>query len=212
MPVKKRFREEPKLTECQAAVTSIDGKTLTLDETVFFAFAGGQASDRGSIGGIPVVEARAEGQEIFYTLEEEPSFGVGNTVKVEVDAGNREKIMRLHSAAHLVYLLFEETLGSTKLIGSNVTASKARLDYEYPESIKAKLPELEEKSNRFFSEDHGIVTVPDEEKPDRWLWQCQDWKIPCGGTHVASSKKIGPVRLKRRNIGGGKERIEITLA
>jgi Ser-tRNA(Ala) deacylase AlaX len=36
--------------------------------------------------------------------------------------------------------------------------------------------------------------------------------MPCGGTHVARTGEIGPVRLKRRNVGAGKERVEVTLA
>jgi len=36
-------------------------------------------------------------------------------------------------------------------------------------------------------------------------------KVPCGGTHVKSTAEVGLVKLKRVNIGSGKERIEIKL-
>lgn len=36
--------------------------------------------------------------------------------------------------------------------------------------------------------------------------------VPCGGTHPKSTKEIGKVQLKRKNIGSGKERIEVVLA
>ena len=211
MPTRKLFRYDPMLEECDAQVTSVDGNKLTLDQTVLFAFAGGQASDTGTIGGIPTLEAAVEGDEIVYTLESEPGFSKGDTVRVKLDMGRRKTIMRLHSAAHLVYCLFNQLNDTPKLIGSNVSLGKSRLDYEYPESIKPQLPELEEKVNEFFSLDTPIRTFPDEKNPGKWWWECGDWKIPCGGTHVSSAREIGPVKLKRRNIGAGKERIEITL-
>ncbi|MDI9819329.1 alanyl-tRNA editing protein, partial [Tatlockia sp. PL877] len=36
-------------------------------------------------------------------------------------------------------------------------------------------------------------------------------KVACGGTHVKSTSEVGLIALKRINIGGGKERIEIKL-
>ncbi|HOG04600.1 MAG TPA: alanyl-tRNA editing protein, partial [Accumulibacter sp.] len=36
-------------------------------------------------------------------------------------------------------------------------------------------------------------------------------RVPCGGTHVRRTGEIGSIRLKRNNIGRGKERVEILL-
>ncbi|MDO8656952.1 MAG: alanyl-tRNA editing protein, partial [Nanoarchaeota archaeon] len=46
---------------------------------------------------------------------------------------------------------------------------------------------------------------------DLWWWQCGEWKMPCGGTHPRTTGEIGALTLKRKNIGKGKERIEIFL-
>jgi Ser-tRNA(Ala) deacylase AlaX len=35
--------------------------------------------------------------------------------------------------------------------------------------------------------------------------------MACGGTHPRSTAEVGALRLKRKNIGKGKERIEISL-
>lgn len=43
------------------------------------------------------------------------------------------------------------------------------------------------------------------------MWVCGEIKMPCGGTHVKSTDEIGKVKLKRKNIGRGKERIEIRV-
>lgn len=209
---KKLFWDDPYAKECSSIVAGISGKEVRLDRTVFFAFSGGQESDSGTIGGINVIEARKEGDDIVYVLEKEPTFKQGDEVEVKIDWEKRYKIMRLHSAAHIAFHIFSEKTGVKKLIGSNVTHEKARVDFEYHESVAPMLPEIEEKANNVFSQDIEIKTFPDEKKPGRMWWQSGDILYPCGGTHLKSTKEIGKVKLKRKNIGKGKERIEITLA
>jgi len=211
MATKKLFREDPYKTQCEATVSSINENRITLDVTVFFGFSGGQASDEGTIAGIPVKEAVVSGDDIVYELESPPPFREGDTVHVKIDNKRRGRLMKLHSAAHIVYSVFNKRTGAPKLIGSNVSEEKARLDYEHPENIKPLLPGLEGQTNRFLSQNIPIETHPASENPDRWWWVCQDWNLPCGGTHVRSTTEIGAITLKRKNIGGGKERIEITL-
>ena len=58
---KKLFWDDPYLTECTAKVTAINGTKVKLDQTIFYAFSGGQLSDEGTIGGLKVIEARKEG-------------------------------------------------------------------------------------------------------------------------------------------------------
>jgi len=50
--------------------------------------------------------------------------------------------------------------------------------------------------------------VHKSDKERRW-WECENIKYPCGGTHVKNTKEIGMVKLKRKNLGKGKERVEI---
>ena len=209
---KKLFHEDPYKTECEANVVSAMGPEITLDQTIFFAFSGGQASDSGTINDISVKEAIASGEDIVYVLEQIPNFKEGDKVKVRIDWNKRNRIMRLHSAAHIVHFLFAEKTGVRKLIGSNIGENKARLDYEYPKPIAELLPEAEAKANEIFSQDIEIRTYPDEGDLNKRWWECKEWKCPCGGTHVKSTKEIGKVQLKRKNIGSGKERIEITLS
>ncbi|MGQ9647022.1 MAG: hypothetical protein ACUVWO_10850 [Thermodesulfobacteriota bacterium] len=60
---KKVFWKDSYLTELQTVVTSVKTTDITVTETIFFAFSGGQESDRGTIGDHPVLEVRAEGKE-----------------------------------------------------------------------------------------------------------------------------------------------------
>ncbi|PIY59962.1 alanyl-tRNA editing protein, partial [Candidatus Woesearchaeota archaeon CG_4_10_14_0_8_um_filter_47_5] len=61
----KLFWQDPYQTECTARVTSLEntGETIKvkLDQTIFFAFSGGQESDNGTIGEVPVVNAVKHG-------------------------------------------------------------------------------------------------------------------------------------------------------
>lgn len=209
--VEKLFRQNPYLGSCEATVLSSNEGQITLGKTVFFAFAGGQASDSGTIGGFKVLEARAEGPEIIYKLEEGANPKEGDRAEVKIDMEKRMKIMRLHSAAHLVYEVFAKHTGIRKLIGSNVNEEKSRFDFESETPISEKLPAIEAESNQLIEENHPIKTYPDENNPDKWWWECMEWKMPCGGTHVHSLGEIGKIKLKRKNLGSGKERIEITL-
>jgi Ser-tRNA(Ala) deacylase AlaX len=62
MTVAKVFWTEPYRTELEAVVTGVEGDTITLDQTIFFAFSGGQESDTGTIllEGRPVTERNPE--------------------------------------------------------------------------------------------------------------------------------------------------------
>ena len=211
--MRKLFWEDPYLKECAATVESINGNEVRLSQSIFFAFSGGQESDSGTINGIPVKEARKEADGgITYILGSPPTFAPGAEVHVKIDWDKRYRIMKLHTAAHVVWFLFEKKTGVKKLIGSNVTNEKSRIDYEFPESVSSILPELEKEVNELISKGMEIKTYADSSNSERRWWEMGEWKCPCGGTHLKNLKEIGALKLKRKNLGKGKERIEITLA
>ncbi len=213
----KLFWQDPYMTECRARVVRIDGTVVKLDQTIFFAFSGGQESDSGTIGGIRVINAIKRGDkesiiDIEYELEKEPDFKVGEEVEVKIDGKRREKLRKLHSAAHIVYYFVVEKIGKLKIVGSHISEEKARIDFLYDTSLNTVLLELQDRVNAFLHENHGICMKMDDRKPDLRWWTCEQWKMPCGGTHPLSTREIGKIQLQRKNIGSGKERIEIRLA
>jgi Ser-tRNA(Ala) deacylase AlaX len=69
---------------------------------------------------------------------------------------------------------------------------------------------LTEKANALIAADHPIRSAYSDEASQRRYWEIEGFaRVPCGGTHLCRTGEIGPVALKRRNIGKGKERIEI---
>lgn len=214
--LRKIFYENPLQDVCTARVTKIDGNVVELDQTIFFAFSGGQASDKGTIGCVEVIEAKKiDENTIEYTLAEEPSFKIGDSVEVKIDLNNRKTLMRLHSAAHIVCFLFEKITGIhyNKCVGSNVDATKSRLDYELDHNISVYFENLTEEANKIFQSDHPINVFANKDDPNRREWECPSLNqaCPCGGTHVTNTNQIGKIKLKRKNIGKGKERVEIIL-
>lgn len=209
---KRLFYDDPYLKECRARVRKVDGNKVWLDQTLFFAFSGGQESDSGKVNGISLqsVEWDAQG-DLVHIFSQPVPFKVGEEAHLELDWEKRWKLMRLHSAAHVVIELFERAHGKQECIGSNISSSKARYDIVWPENIKPLLSNLEAESNAFIASSKPIQAFFDEkEKGLRW-WVCEDMKMNCSGTHVRNTSEIGRIALKRSNIGKGKERIEIVL-
>ena len=76
MKVRRLFKKDVYLKECQAKITSVsqaDGKTLvTLDQTIFFPTGGGQSCDIGQISGIDVLDVYEYGDDIYHRLDCSP--------------------------------------------------------------------------------------------------------------------------------------------
>ena len=209
---KKVFWDDPYATSHKTCVTSVNGCEIELESTIFFAFSGGQESDQGSIAGIQVLSARKEGLRIIYTLPPSHGLQVGQSVQIEIEWERRYRLMRLHFAAELILEIFYKELNSVGKVGAHIAPDKARIDFVWPESISPLLPAFSEMANQIISSNRGITTDFDDALNERRYWEIQGFsRVPCGGTHVRSTGEVGQVRLKRNNIGKGKERVEIFL-
>jgi Ser-tRNA(Ala) deacylase AlaX len=216
----KRFRGEPYLQRLTTAVIGVDGDWVSLDSTILFAFAGGQQADRGTIGGhdVQASEALADGT-IRYQLPAGHGLTPGVSVEQVVDWELRLRVMRVHTATHMAYAAISEQMGGAReLIGSNVHAGKGRIDWALEGSVSPWVPAAAERVAALVGRDLWVQRLSADADPERWLWQIEGddldpdlWRMPCGGTHVARTGEIGRVKLKRKNIGKGKERVEVTL-
>lgn len=209
----KLFWQDPYLTKLDTHITRVDGNDVTVAETIFYAFSGGQESDSGTIECKPVLKARKDGKEIFYTLEDGHGLKIGDTVTMMIDWARRYRLMRLHFAAELVLELAYQNLKGIEKIGAHISAEKARIDFKWGDSIAAVFPLLEGEANRIVSEDQPIVSAYSDEADERRYWEVAGFaRVPCGGTHLKRTGEVGNVELKRDNIGKGKERIEVYVA
>ncbi len=209
---RKVFWEDPYLTELEARVTGVEGDEITVDRTIFFALSGGQESDHGTIGGRPVRQARVDGQEIVYTMEAGHGLRPGDSVTIEIDWQRRYRLMRLHFAAEIVLELVARGLESVRKIGAHIAVDKARIDFQWDTNMSDLLPGLTEAAQAIVASNQEITSAYSDEARERRYWQIREFAaVPCGGTHLRRTGEIGKIELKRKNIGKGKERIEIYL-
>lgn len=213
MTTRKLFWKNPYLTRMETTVSAVTGCEVLLRSTIFFALAGGQESDHGTIGGYQVLQANKRGTEIWYSLPAEHSLKAGQTVVVEINWPRRYQLMRLHFAAELVLELVYRKLPGVEKIGAHISQDKARIDFALPESISGILPDIADAANSIVAADLPIVTGFEDEAAERRYWMINDFsRVPCGGTHVRRTGEVGSISLKRKNIGKDKERIEIQVA
>ncbi|HWA51031.1 MAG TPA: alanyl-tRNA editing protein, partial [Dongiaceae bacterium] len=196
----------------ETRVAGVNGNEAILVATIFYAFSGGQESDAGTIGGRRVLDARKDGREIIYTLEDGHGLQAGDAVTIEIDWARRYKLMRLHLAAEIILELAYQNLPGVEKIGAHIAEDKARIDFAWPENIAKLFPLMQEKAGALIAADHPIVSAFGDEASQRRYWEIAGFaKVPCGGTHLKRTGEIGPLTLKRVNIGKGKERIEIRV-
>ncbi len=206
----KLFWQDPYRTEAATRVASVLGTEVTLEETIIYALSGGQESDRGTIGGRPVLAARKDGLEIRYHLDEGHGLKAGDPVALTIDWPRRYRLMRLHFAAEIVLELVYKTLGPIEKVGAHIAEDKARIDFAWEGAITPHLPMLAEAARSIVASDQPILSAWSDEAAERRYWKIAEFaEVPCGGTHLKRTGEVGAIDLKRKNIGKGKERIEI---
>ena len=223
------FADDAYLKSCEAAVTAVDGNTVTLDRTVFYAMSGGQLGDTGRLigaNGAPVEVAdtrKGDGGAILHVLADGAAApAVGSTVTAEVDWERRHRLMRMHTCLHLLSAVLPYPV-----TGGQVSDGKGRLDFDIPEAILEK-EHITGELNRLIGEDHDVTsewitdddlaTQPDlvktmSVKPPSGLGRVRLLRVgdtvdvqPCGGTHVRSTAEIGEVRVRKIEKKGRQNR------
>ena len=200
------------LRQFEAKVLVVNGQKVILDRTLFYPESGGQAGDTGVIGGVKVTDTKIEECIITHHLENIPSFKAGDSVPGEIDWEKRYRIMKLHTAAHIMEHFLWLRLGKIERKVSFVDERKDRADYAYEGALQQEaLKVVEEDTNRFLSEGHEVIITLDLDRP--WIrhWRCGPVEMLCAGTHVRNTSEVGGIRLKRKNPGRSTERVETYL-
>jgi len=210
MPIR-LYDEDHYLAEFDAKVSEINGLNVVLDQTVFYAKSGGQAGDKGTINGEEVVDTILVDGKHVHVMAEEPGFNVDDSVHGAIDWDRRYLTMKIHSTSHVMEHFFYKNFGVLERIGSNVDDKKDRSDYKTDDRLDPeKLKKTEDEINAFLSEGYEITI--DVAEDGLRTWRCGPIEGHCGGTHVRNTSEIGLIKLKRKNPGRGKERVETSLA
>ncbi|MEQ6290000.1 alanyl-tRNA editing protein [Vogesella sp. GCM10023246] len=208
----KTFWDDPYQTELATQVATVDGERVTLQATIFYAESGGQESDSGSIAGQPVLLAEKQEQDIVYTLAAGHGLQPGDAVTVRIDWPRRYRLMRLHFAAELTLETIYRDFDGVEKIGAHIGEHKARIDFALPQPITPQLAAIATKVQALIDANSAIVSAFADAANERRYWEVPGYcRVPCGGTHLQRTGEVGRIALKRKNVGRGKERVEITL-
>jgi misacylated tRNA(Ala) deacylase len=232
MPVNALFRDDFYLSTAEAIVTAVheDGG-IELDQTCFYATSGGQPGDSGFL-------ERADGSRIelgvtrhgadksvivHVPLDGQPSAEIGEKLTLHVDWPRRYKLMRMHTACHLLSVVCQ-----WPITGAAVGEDESRVDFDMSETIDkdvvtAKLMELVKANHPIFLQwitdeelqaNPGIVKSKNVRPPmglGRVSLVCigKNSSIdsqPCGGTHVSETQEVGDIHIAKIEKKGKENR------
>ena len=223
------FREDPYLKACEATVLAAHENAVELDRTIFYPLGGGQAGDTGNIGNCRVIDTRkgATPDSVLHLLEPGSTPSIGSKVAVQLDWERRHRLMRLHTALHLLGAVVK-----APVTGGRIAEDKAHLDFDIEmekllkDEIEARVNELVRSAVRtkaIWITDAELDARPDLVRtmsvaPPRGEGRVRLLEIPgidlqaCGGTHVANTGEIGALKVVRiRSEGKRNKRVTLEL-
>ena len=214
---RKIFYENAYDSTCTAKVVAVEGNAVVLDQTIFYGESGGQPGDTGTLNGVKVTGTKVrEDGEILHLVEDPSKFTVGGDAQGMIDWERRFRIMRVHTSLHLVAQVAETVAGKCQCTGSGMKdTGEGHVDLMAAEKriVGELVPLLEAKCNEVIRKGAEVKTFFDEQRKDYRLVQIDSLPpIPCGGTHVRDVAQIKGIKLKRENVGKGKDRIIVTLS
>lgn len=229
------YLDDSYLKECEAVVASVkDGKYVILDQTVFYPRGGGQPCDTGKIiRGNEVYKVVYVGKfsgEISHEVDH-AGLKQGERVHCVIDWDHRYRLMKSHTAAHLLASLLCN--GTEALVtGNQLETDKIRFDFSLEQFNPDLLQEYVDKTNQLLSKDvpvksyelpreealkiPGVVKMAEAFPPDiprlRIVELVNLDKQADGGTHVRNLNEVGRITLlKTENKGKNNRRIYFTL-
>ena len=221
------------LTEFEATVTAVDGQRVALDRTAFYPTGGGQPHDLGTLGDRTVTEVRKDAEALWHTLAEGTDApGVGEAVHGVIDWERRHRLMRTHTAMHILCgVIWNEW--RVPVTGGNMEPLAARMDFEFDPLPEGFGPTVERLVNEAIAADHGIEVsflprdaalgdadlirtkvnlIPESVREIRVVDIVGLDKQADGGTHVRSTAEVGGLRvLKTENKGKGNKRLRVEI-
>jgi misacylated tRNA(Ala) deacylase len=229
------FHTDSAVRVFEARVTECVGDGVVLDRTAFFPGGGGQPCDAGRLEAdgqrweVRKV-GRSEGRVVHYLDREPPP--VGTRVVGTLDWERRYALMRTHTAMHVLCGVIWRDYGAS-VTGGNMEPLRGRMDFEFEHMHKDLVQEIEDKINAEVAAARPVRVrlLPREEAfqipdlirtkinllpPD--ITQVRVVEIEGldlqadGGTHVADTAEVGPLRIvDYRSKGRINKRLVVAL-
>jgi misacylated tRNA(Ala) deacylase len=220
------YYQDAYLREFDAAVVDVDaGETtlrVVLDRTAFYPGGGGQPNDTGWLiindARFGVTKVKRDGGKLWHWLATdggEPSIAIGDPVHGELDWERRYRLMRTHTAMHVLCGVVWRDYGAS-VTGGNMDPGKSRMDFEFESMTRDLISEIEAACNAEIAIDRDVRAqiLPREEAfqiPD--LIRTKINLLPAGiqevrtveivgldlqadgGTHVNNTSEVGELRV-----------------
>ena len=237
MKTKLLYHENSFTFECSAKVVAVEGDEIALDATVFYPGGGGQMADHGVISWDnqqnegAVIAMNKRGDVIWHTIDSIPPT-VGSEVVCKIDWDFRYRMMRTHTALHILCGTIWREFG-VQVTGGQMYPDRARMDFAMENFSKERIAYIEEKINEAVEADYPIrvynlprekaFAIPDlvRTKINLLPKEIEEIRIveivgldlqADGGTHVHHTKEVGGIKIiKTENKGKINKRLEIAL-
>ena len=221
------YHEDAYLRRFEAAILAVTAwkgrPAVILDRTAFYPEAGGQLGDRGTLGGVAVVDTQEAGGAIVHIIDGEPP-AVGVSITGELDWARRRQHMAQHTAQHLLSgALLEHAEAPT--VSARLGENALTIDVARDRIPEAELAATEALANDLIDEDLPIRAWFPAAEELAQLSLRRDPKVddnirvvaigdfdfsPCGGTHCARTAQLGAIRITSAERYKGMTRVTFT--
>ncbi|AEE93865.1 alanyl-tRNA editing protein AlaXM [Acidianus hospitalis] len=233
MATEELYLKDSYIKEFEAKVTKVNGNEVILDKTAFYPGGGGLENDVGKLiknngETINVKEVKRQGDEIAHVIEG-GELREGDNVKGVIDWDRRYKMMRLHTASHVMAAVAYSQFNAL-ITGGHISPEYAKDDFNLEN--KDLIPQIVEKANEILSKGievkvyflpreealkiPGIVKLAERNPPSIPIWRIVE--IPGidiqadGGPHVKNTSEVGKIRIiKIENRGKNRKRVYYTV-
>lgn len=206
---------------------------VLLDRTAFYPGGGGQPHDEGTLtAGGKTYRVSAVKKGNLHVLEGDERPRVGTAVQCQLDWERRYRLMRTHTAMHILCGVVWRDYGAS-VTGGNMEPLQGRMDFEFERLQKDLVQEIEEKINAEVTAAREVrvkILPRDEAFAILDLIRTKINLLPegitevrtveivgldlqaDGGTHVANTREVGRIRIPEyKSKGGINKRIYIAL-
>lgn len=199
-----------------------EGYRVYLEATAFYPESGGQPSDRGTLGGQPVLDmAEDEAGDVYHLLPAPPA---GELVAGEIDRSRRLDHMRQHTGQHLLSAAMVQ-LFKLRTVGFHMSQDISTVDFETESLPAGRIQQAVAMSNRIilenrpvevlFFDDSGIegagLRKPTRRKGEIRVIGIEGFdRSACGGTHVRQTGETGMLFVHKSEKMKGKVRLFFT--
>lgn len=205
----------------QSVVTGVHPTrpAVTLARTAFYPGGGGQPCDLGVLGiaarPLPVTKVARAGSDVWHHLGEKAVVELGTPVAGRIDWDRRYQLMRTHTAMHILCGVVWRDYHA-QVTGGNMEPLEGRMDFEFRTLTKELVGEIEARCNVEVEAARPVRVniLPREEAfriPDlirtkinllpQGIREVRTVEIvgldlqADGGTHVANTREVGPIRV-----------------